>query len=347
MVNKTAFINVFASLSDKRKQWNREEAYTQDALNFLASIIDIEGMEDQTGLSSKFFQMIKYNDGMAGLAKWNGEYVMCQCKWFGLPTKNMKPKYVIATFWLDEQIYTETMEVGKDIVILYNNEMLTPEFDAFRVADALADGDNSLRLNVKYSRYLPIFKARNEKEKEIFDSTVKAMDTGAQSLVWGDEVVADEYLQGTEREPVLNVTNVQNADKIQYLMEYHDNLLRFFYNKYGLYTSGNAKHAQQSKMEIDNGESASWVYPFLFLDETDRFCKEANSIFGLSLEAHLSDLHSLLWQKFITQHAPTEATSITNDTVTDIVENGVNDIGTIPPEKDNDEKEGEEDEKTV
>lgn len=350
IVGTPTFTNVYSRFSDKMKQRERIDAYTQDALVFLASVIDIENFEEQTGLSSKLFQMIKYSDGMVGLAKHGDDFVMCEVTQVGMPDKNLKPVEVIAKYWHNQKLYCENKTVGKDIILLCNNEMLEPELDAYRVANALANCDLSLSLNVRNSRLLPIFKARDEKDRATFEQTVKAMDSGQMSLVWGDDVTKDELL-GIEREPMLSITDPTCADKIQYLLETHDNYSRFFYNKYGLYTSGNAKHAQQSKMEIDNGESASWVYPFMFLDETDKFCKLANDLFGLSIEAHLSDLHSLLWQKFITQNRPAVAETITTDNVKDVVENGASDItesvDDVSRETSETNERGLDDEKTV
>ena len=291
----------------------------------LSSVFDIENFEGETGISSKLFQKMKYSEGMVGLAKHGDDFVMCSVSQVGLPDKNMKPVKVIAKYWLNQRLYSENMTVGEDIILLYNNDMIEPEHDSFRLASGLANIDLSLYLNIKYARYLPIFKARNDKEKKTFDDTVKAMDNGITSLVWGDEITKDEML-GIERDTYLNITDVSNSEKLQYLLEAHDNYLRFFYNKYGLYTSGNAKHAQQSKMEIDNGESASWLYPLMFLDETDKFCKLCNEKWGTTFEAHLSDLHSLLWKKFITQNAPTDGETVKADTVTDVVENGQDDV---------------------
>ena len=328
IMGKPTFINIYDKLKDRNKQRERVDTYTQDALIFLSSMIDIENFENETGISSKLFQKIKYYDGMVGLAKWDDQFVMCELTQEGLPDKNLKPVNVIAKFWLDQKLFCEKMKVGEDVIILYNNDMIEPEHDAFRVASALSNVDLSLHLNVKYARRLPIFKARSDKEKATFEETIKAMDSGITSLVWDDDVTKDELL-GIDREPYINVTDVATADKIQYLLETHDNYLRFFYNKYGLYTSGNSKHAQQSKMEIDNGESASWVYPFMMLDETDKFCKLCNEKWGTTFEAHLSDLHSLLWQKFIKQNAPTVAEQIKADNITDIVEDGEPDLGQV------------------
>jgi hypothetical protein len=86
----------------------------------------------------------------------------------------------------------------------------------------------------------------------------------------------------------------------------------------------------------------------MFLDETDKFCKLCNEKWGTTFEAHLSDLHSLLWKKFITQNAPTDGETVTADTVTDVVENGLDDITESVEETEETETErGSDDEKTV
>lgn len=312
------FTNIYDRLKSRRQKVERIDAYTEDALNFVASIIDIKNFNDRTGLDQKLFQMLKLSEGMVGLAKDGEEYVMCSVQQKGLPRKDWKPDEVIAEYWLNQKLYVKEMKNDKDIVILYNTPMFNDETDIFRAASAMANTDNSFNLLVKYTRYLPLLLARNNKEREILIQAMKAMDQGENTVVTGEEITLDEVL-GEKREMLLNLTDPQLSDKIQYIMEASDNVLRRFYNKYGLYTSGNAKHAQQSKMEIDNGESAAWVYPILYLQETDDFCRRANNLFGLDLDATFGDLHSLLWQKFILQHAPVSSEPIKVDNVSDIV----------------------------
>lgn len=314
------FTNIFNRMKPKNQNIIRTDAYTETGLNFIANIINIKNFDEQTGLDQRTFQMIKASAGMVGLAKHGDNFVLCEVTQKGLPRRDWKPEQVIARYWDNQQLYVETMTNDVDIVLLYNTPLMESEKEPFRVASALADTDNSLRLLIKYTRYLPLLMARNNKEKEVLLESMKAMDRGENVIVTGDELSIDEIL-GEKRDILLNVTDPTLSDKMQYIMETHDNLLRKFFNKYGLYTSGNAKHAQQSKMEIDNGESASWVYPLIYLKETDDFCKRANNLFGLSLDATFSDLHSLLWQKFILQHEPTESENVDIDNVTDIVKN--------------------------
>lgn len=317
------FTNIYDRLKDRQKKRERVDTYTQDALLLVSSMIKINGMFDQTGLNPQLFQIIKLSDGMVGLTKYRDEYVMASCTQIGLPDRDGKPIKVNACFFYTTDntntgVKVEERTVGKDIVLLYNNQLLESEDDIFRFASGIADMDNSFRLNVKYSRYLPLLLARNDKEKTIFEQAIKAMDDGKQTVVEPDELTIDD-ITGEKRDPVLNLTDVRNADMIQYLSEQRDSLLRWFFNKYGLYTSGNAKHAQQSKMEIDNGESASWVFPLMMLKETDEFCERANALYNLSLDATLSDLHSLLWQKFLNQQNVTAAENVNDDNVSDIV----------------------------
>lgn len=314
------FTNIYDRLKPRRQKVERIDAYTESALNFVASIIDIKNFNEATGLDQKLFQMFKLSEGMVGLAKDGEEYVMCSVKQKGLPRKDWKPEVVIAEYWLNQKLHVKEFKNDKDIVILYNTPLLNDETDIFRAASAMSNTDNSFNLLVKYTRYLPLLLARNNKEREILIKAMQAMDRGESTVVTSEDITIDEVLE-QKREMLINLTDPQLSDKIQYIMEASDNVLRRFYNKFGLYTSGNAKHAQQSKMEIDNGESAAWVYPLLYLKETDDFCQRANDLFGLSLDATFGDLHSLLWQKFILQHEPTSSEPIKVDNVSEIVDN--------------------------
>ena len=314
------FTNIYDRLKPRRQKVERIDAYTESALNFVASIIDIKNFNEATGLDQKIFQMVKLSEGMVGLAKEGEEYVMCSVKQKGLPRKDWKPEVVTAEYWHNQQLYVKELKNDKDVVILYNTPILNDETDIFRAASAMSNTDNSFNLLVKYTRYLPLLLARNNKEREILIKAIQAMDRGENTVVTSEDITLDEVLE-QKREMLINLTDPQLSDKIQYIMEASDNVLRRFYNKFGLYTSGNAKHAQQSKMEIDNGESAAWVYPLLYLKETDDFCRRANELFGLDLDATFGDLHSLLWQKFILQHEPTSSEPIKVDNVSEIVDN--------------------------
>lgn len=313
------FTNVYDRLKSRRQKIERVDAYTESALNFVASIIDIKNFNKSTGLDQKLFQMLKLSEGMVGLAKEGEEYVMCTVTQKGLPRKDWKPEVVTAEYWLNQKLYVKELKNDKDVVILYNTPLLNDETDIFRAASAMSNTDNSFNLLVKYTRYLPLLLARNNKEREILIKAMQAMDRGENTVVTSEDITLDEVLE-QKREMLINLTDPTLSDKIQYIMEASDNVLRRFYNKFGLYTSGNAKHAQQSKMEIDNGESAAWVYPLLYLQETDDFCRRANGLFGLELDATFGDLHSLLWQKFILQHEPTSSEPIKVDNVSDIVD---------------------------
>ena len=311
------FTNIYEKMKDRRKQRERVDCYTDTALNFLVSMIDIKGFEE-TGLNEKVFQYEKYASGMVGLHKADsGSYVICSCTQKGLPNNSLQPKEVIATYYDNQRIFCEELEVDKDIVLLFNTPLMNEETDAYRVAAALANTDNSIMLNIKYARYLPLLLARNDKEKRSFEEALKRMDKGETVVIGDNELVLDDLLSNVSRETMLNITDVRNADMIQYLLEASDNFKRMFYNKYGLYTSGNAKHAQQSKMEIDNGESAAWVYPLLYLRETDEFCKRANKLYDLNLDAVFSPLWTILWQKFVSQNTITEET-VNSENVTKV-----------------------------
>lgn len=314
------FANLYSNKKSKTKQRNRISAYTETALNYLAEIITINGFEE-TKLDEKVFQIEKYNSGMVGLHKTeNGNYVICSCTQKGLPNNSLQPKEVIATYFDNQKLYCKELVVDKDVAMLYNTPLLNNEIDAHRIASALAEVDNSIMLNIKYARYLPILLARSDKEKKSFENAIAKMDRGETAIIGDYELTLEDITSNVSRETLLNLTNVRNADMIQYLLEASDNFKRMFFNKYGLYTSGNAKHAQQSKMEIDNGESAAWVYPLMYLRETDRFCKSANKLYNLNLDAELSPLWSILWQKFVAQNTIVDE-SVTIDNVTEVAVN--------------------------
>lgn len=342
--------NLFSHLKDKRKKWNRVDSYVNDGIQVLSSMIIIEGFEEQTGLDGSIFQTEKYTEGMVALYKDGDEFVQAEVQPVGLPRKDLKPDKCILKYYKDNQIVVKSnLYNDKDFVILYNNPLSEPEHDLFRISDVLADVDNSMRLNIRYSKYLPFLRARTQKEKQILEEALKAMDEGKQTVIVDEDLFKD-LLEETNRGPddfKINVTDVRNSDMIQYLTELHESYTRWFFNNYGLYMNGGSKHAQQSIKEIDSGESSSWIKPILFLSLTEDFCRRANEMFGLSLECKFGKVHELLYHQFASE-CTDETENVDEEEVQDEeelqeVEDELQDEEELQDDEEPEEKEEEED----
>ena len=106
---------------------------------------------------------------------------------------------------------------------------------------------------------------------------------------------------------VLNVTNVQDQDKIQYLNHAYDDEIRHWYNLHGLDITGASKQAQQTEAEVSSGENSRKILPFAMLAERERMIERVNELYGLNLEVRFSKP----WRyEFGLEQTPAEASKL-------------------------------------
>ncbi|MBQ1293676.1 MAG: hypothetical protein IIY21_06530, partial [Clostridiales bacterium] len=87
---------------------------------------------------------------------------------------------------------------------------------------------------------------------------------------------------------VVNITDVNASDKIQYLLHAKDDLTREFLNLYGLHITGTGKMAQQSVEEITGSNNAALVIPYEMMKARNDTLERFNAITGLNVVCQLS-----------------------------------------------------------
>lgn len=174
--------------------------------------------------------------------------------------------------WLDKvQIYTLDGKVSPEfdinsdnVVIMFNNGLGHGEWNCLRYADKLTEIDKSMDCGILNSRYTQLVLVKNDKVKRNIDSAIENMKNGEPLVVSGKDLLANDLIgnstdsKGVE---VFNITDVTNSDKLQYLTHFHDDLMRTFYQIYGIDTNSTGKMAQQSTEEIEGNVGRSFIIP--------------------------------------------------------------------------------------
>lgn len=166
---------------------------------------------------------------------------------------------------------------GSNAILIWNNSQYMPDFDIFRYANLFADVDKSINLNVINSRLHPIPVARDSKLKQAIDGIFKNIRKGKKTYSVLNDVSFSDIVNNKDNAiPVLNLTDVTNADKIQYLSKLHDDLVARLGRLYGQNISSNGKMAQQTIKELSGYDTLSAIIPY------DRLAcrKEAFENFG-------------------------------------------------------------------
>lgn len=291
------FVPSFSWFKQRWQNKLREDHYFDILLQSDISMFTYEGLPD--GLDPRWIELYLNNARSIGLTRAPAEFVAVHPD---------TPEYVIAADparngQIDQ--YGDGTHIagatdngcpvegtlGVDAVIIYNRDTRMPELDNMIDADALTQIDKSAYVNVLLSRIAPVYKCSN-------DNTRKALETMIDQIVQGNvkTIVSaniSELLKVGADTEILDVTQPEKIQYIQYLSQYYDVVVRRHYNRRGLSVRTGTKAAQQSTDEIHGLDAVSWIIPLAKLKARQDGWNEFNRVFGENVRVRFSDL----WQQ--------------------------------------------------
>ena len=226
---------------------------------------------------------------------------------YGLPTGT-------ADFFTQYR-YIGSGEIGKDIVIGWNNDIRTPELIFDKFASYLAECDRSIRTAIMNSRLTNILVACDENEKKAIDIVLESVYDGKPKTIVQSNLL-NKFIQdnGNGNEiRTLKLTDPDYVRNIQYLSNLHDDLLKRICIIYGHSLNGVNKMAQVNSDELKGYETLARVYPLIMFDERKKFINECNRVFGTNWEVHFSDA----WKHILSENG----VEVTEKEETEVEEN--------------------------
>lgn len=168
-----------------------------------------------------------------------------------------------------------------DIVVIFNNSSFSPDMLIGKTSDMLSELETSEKLQVIFSRLYPIPIAKNSKVQAAIETAINNMLNGKIATIL-DEDALSKYISEATKAAIesISLTEPEQAQYIQYLSDFHNDIMRRFYTTYGLSYEGAPKRAQQSVDETNRGNEASFVIPHDMLLWRQRGMKECQSKFG-------------------------------------------------------------------
>ena len=313
--------------------------YTAKFINKVNQIVRFDDFFE--GLDQDIFNFIKITDGMVGILKDDDGFECCFVEPVGLPRKDGRPYKLIARYITVKDgkaqiVVKNDLENDKDIVLFYNTSNGLPDFNIVWLAKMLGETDVSIYKNILFARYAPLLRVKSEKEKQQLTEAINKIVEGKISTLVSDDLFED--ILSKEQDPVLNITDVANSDKIQYLSHLYQDIIKRFSMEYGCPISGVEKMAQQNNAEINGDVAYSWLTPIDMLNQAKEGCKRARELFPeLSIEAHFGTLHELMYIKFaqdITKDNPDMNVSIEeNQNLEDLTPNEMFETSEETPEE--------------
>lgn len=258
----------------------------------ICTMFDYQGFPDS--VNTRFIPI--YNTLEGGCAFWksdkSGEYIVSHVDLGGEPDANGLGTLAICSTDNGEVKEFKDWKNNPDIVVMFNNSIMSPDLNIDRFADILTEVDKSMKLNVIYSRYLPMPIAQNEENFRAINEALDNIVNGKVKTILVHPNEFEEYLNGSENKepvPVVNISDVKNSDRLQYLSHFHDDLLRRLYNMYGFDINSTSKLAQQNADEIKSMQGSSMIVPMNMLKEAQKAVEQFKTKFGWDITITFSE----------------------------------------------------------
>lgn len=246
---------------------------------------EYKGLPDS--LPAEYIEGILLTNGICGVGEHNGKLYATAGGYYGningyIPTKYKGAIQGIGTIdgdAISPAIY-DIPDTETPVIVGWNNAMQAPDIDIYDTALALAEGRTSEDINIIFSRLLRIPIAKDSKEKAIIDSAIKAIINGNIEAVTSATKSLETEINGVSERQFLDLVDVKDTDKLQYLNQYMDNVLKRYMQRHGHAMQITSKLAQQTNAEMHGADDISMIYPLEQLKYRKRFIDDLNNYYG-------------------------------------------------------------------
>ena len=291
MIPIMATHDIFNTLKSKYQNEVRYFTHFNTLFNSLLEMFTWHNLPDT--IPKRFLESILHTTGQVFVAKINGEIYATQGTLCG-----EVDAYGMGTECISVTPIGETRgKRGIDIAYGINNDTASPDTLTYWICHLLGETDKSLQLNIMYSRYLPIPKVHDTKDKVAFDEILEKLKDGELKAFASRNILSDEFENnGTE---TFNITDVERSDKIQHLSRLYDDLFKRFYNVYGQPLQTQNKSSQTLSDEIHGMDSVSFIIPLQMYKCRLALADEINRIFGTDISVTFSEAWQYEYNAFV------------------------------------------------
>ncbi|MBQ0111588.1 MAG: hypothetical protein KBT03_00495 [Bacteroidales bacterium] len=305
----------YANIKEKRKDEIRHLSRHDMLMEIVSNMFDWKNFP--SSIHTEFIEFYLLVCGECAIWE-NGDegFVVSLCERAGSPNANGLGRNLICVTengtsktFIDFE--NENSEDYNKVVYIKNNKFATSDFYIGSTGDLMGDLDTSLKQIIINARYSPLAMARNKKVADLISDSYKGIENGALHCVYTEGGLLDGEEKPVE---IVQITDPDMSDKIQYLTKAQDDILRSFYNYYGMDISGGTKLAQQSVEEINAGGNSAMIVPTGRLEERQKAVDKCNKLFDWNCSVEYSKCwtrEELKVEKQITED--TEETEDTED----------------------------------
>lgn len=281
----TSFNNFYSKLKPKQQSVIRERDYNNFFTNFLASMVKFNGFPES--VDTRNLNIYRVTGGDYSVTEYKGELVALYPQPVGVLDLNGEPINIKCSSAYAPVILDRVN--GKNAIVGHNTSLRYVDSNVGRFSHMFAQIDLSMIYNLFYSRLNKVFATDDEETTKVLQDILDSMDYGKLKTITSKNIMAE--LNHTMSKPIqeINLTDVDKVDRIQYLSNFYQDLLKRFCWLYGVPMNNSPKMAQQSIEEISNASNGSNVLLFDIMENANKFCDKVNKLYGLNTSATLGD----------------------------------------------------------
>ena len=277
---------LFSDLKPKQKSFLTEISYQNVLAEYVLGMLEYPNMPVEIEYVRYLdFLLLKYGQAALYKSKHWGRWVIGDVTFVGIDLNEygILPDAICHDRAGHEDKFTDWQN-SQECFVFFNNRNHTPDINIPRYADLLSKIDISLNANIVNSRMSPIVVAKDNNTKNQLEEIIKQNHDGHTEVITSPNILNEEGDNIT----VVNITDVNASDKIQYLLHSKDDLTREFLNLYGLHITGTGKMAQQSVEEITGSNNAALVIPYEMMKARNDTLQRFNAITGFNVVCQFS-----------------------------------------------------------
>lgn len=268
----------FSKMKESEKSEIRNFCYQKEFLDLITQMFEYDFRKTKT-MDMWLLEQILTNIGCVGFCMIDDVLCYGTVSLSGKINKDGIPTQATVFFFNGESY---SGEIGKDIVIMWNNITHTPELKASQYSEMVTEGDNSIMACVYNSRPYIAIVAKSQKIIGSIKNILKQWRDGKPQVITGEDTLQGIAFPEKEEVKTVNLSDPEIMDKIQYLSKLHDDVLRRGLTYYGIAINSSGKMAQMNDKEIDGYETFSKIYPNNRLFERQKAIEQMNKLFDIS-----------------------------------------------------------------
>lgn len=268
----------FSKMKESEKSEIRNFCYQKEFLDLITQMFEYDFRNTKT-MDMWLLEQILTNIGCVGFCMIDDVLCYGTVTLSGKITKDGIPTQATVFFFNGESY---SGEIGKDIVIMWNNITHTPELKASQYSEMMTESDNSIMACVYNSRPYIAIVAKSQKIIGSIKNILKQWRDGKPQVIAGEDTLQGIAFPEKEEVKTVNLSDPEIMDKIQYLSKLHDDVLRRGLTYYGIAINSSGKMAQLNDKEIDGYETFSKIYPNNRLFERQKAIEQMNKLFDIS-----------------------------------------------------------------